>query len=320
MALPASPRDFSAAVWGAWSVAITSIVPSVNARDRALRGRRALPQRRVHLEAALLLQILVAQQQVVRRRLAAHAHAPSPGRGAPVRRSPSWRRGRRDTGSRSSRPARCRVPTCRHSLSEQMPLCPCSRQYTAVVDIAARAAGRRPRSEPRSAYRQPAARRIASSISSAGLHAAAVVREADDLRARKAAKSTSSPAPALAHRDTYRRVSTRTTASRRMISGLRAERIAGASGAGFRLGIEQTVVYPPAGRGGRTRWRWSPFARIPARAGGRARRPAPVTRCRPPRSTTRSPGRGSPAAAMRPPSTAISPGLKRPLRKIFALV
>ena len=48
--------------------------------DRAVQhaGQQRLavgtaPQRRVHLEASLLLQILVAQQQVVRRRLAAHA-------------------------------------------------------------------------------------------------------------------------------------------------------------------------------------------------------------------------------------------------------
>ena len=40
MALPASPRDFSSAVWGAWSVAITSIVPSATPAISAARSSR----------------------------------------------------------------------------------------------------------------------------------------------------------------------------------------------------------------------------------------------------------------------------------------
>ena len=40
MALPASPRAFSAAVWGAWSVAITSIVPSCKPATSASRSAR----------------------------------------------------------------------------------------------------------------------------------------------------------------------------------------------------------------------------------------------------------------------------------------
>ena len=50
--------------------------------DRTVRDARdqrgavfAAAQRRIHLEASVLLQILVAEQQIMRRRFAAHTHA-----------------------------------------------------------------------------------------------------------------------------------------------------------------------------------------------------------------------------------------------------
>lgn len=148
------------------------------------------------------------------------------------------------------------------------------------------------------------------------LHAAAVVREADDLRGQ-GREIDQFAASALAHRDR--------TVGFHAHHGVAADDLQLLAERRRRIGRRVQVGHradrgiPPAGRGGRTR-RNGLLRGKPGSRRCTCTSTSPGTRCRPPRSTTRSPGRGSPAAAMRPPSTAISPGSKRPLRKIFALV
>ena len=178
--------------WGAWSVAITSIVPSVQAAHERLAVGTAA-QRRVHLEAPLLAQILVAQHQIVRRRLATHGQSGRLWHGAPVRRSPWWRRGRHGTGSRSF--------SAERDVALDLP--PLALRTDAPDDRARgnsprrgyipSRAGRRPRSGPRPAS-ACAARRIASSIRPSAC-TPRPSSEKPTTSGASAAKSTSSPQP-----------------------------------------------------------------------------------------------------------------------------
>ena len=165
--------------------------------DRAVRDPRkqgiavsAAAQRRVHLEATVLLQILVAEQQVVRRRLATHAQALRPGA---AHQFDALLRGHvadMVLGSRSFPPARCHArPAATRSRSR----CPCvrARACTPRRGYSRPAAGRRPRSAPRPA--SPPVQRGASPLPSGRPTARRGHRPKPTTSGASAAKSTSSP-------------------------------------------------------------------------------------------------------------------------------